>query len=170
MTFRVRRLSENLQDPLRVGGDMTFGRGYADFLIDSPTAVAQCVLTRLILWTGEWWLNLRSGTPWLPHILPRVLANPDAAPTERILSHPPTSVPDAAIRQRILTTAFVTDMTDYSSTYEPTNRFFTVSCKLYTAFGEVRIAPEGALISPSGVLVMPLQSAPVPIQRQLPPD
>ena len=151
---------------------MSYGRGHQDFLIDSPVAVAQCVYTRLILWAGEWWLDLKSGTPWLPHILPRILANPDAAPVERILSHPPTSVPDSAIRNRILTTPFVTDMTDYSSTYEATDRFFTVSCKLYTAFGEVTVAPEGALINTQGQLVMPLQTPQVPASRQrlLPPD
>ena len=150
---------------------MTFGRGYADFLIDSPAAVAQSVLTRLLLWAGEWYLNLRSGTPWLPSILPRVLANPSADTGERILTAPPSAVPDSAIRQRILTTPFVTDMSDYSSTYEPIERFFTVSCHLYTAFGEVTIAPEGALINTQGLLVMPLRApqALAPQHRMLPP-
>ena len=47
MTFRYRRLADNLADPLKVGGDMTFGRGGQCFLVDNPTAVAQAVLTRL---------------------------------------------------------------------------------------------------------------------------
>jgi hypothetical protein len=137
-------MSENLADPQRVGGDMTFGRGFLDFMIDSPAAVAQSVYTRLILWQGEWWLNRRSGTPWL----------------QQILQHAPSAVPDSIIRQRILGTPFVTDMVDYASTYEPTNRHFTVSCKLYTQFGVVTQAPEGTLISPSGALVMPLMAPP----------
>jgi hypothetical protein len=154
MVFRVRRMSFNLNDPQRVGGDMTFGRGYADFLIDSPAAVAQCVLTRLILWQGEWYLNLRSGTPWM----------------QQILQYAPSAVPDSIIRQRILNTPYVTDMVDYSSSFNETTRIFTVSCKLYTEFGVVTRAPEGALISPTGLLVMPLRTPDVQPPEPLPPS
>jgi hypothetical protein len=141
MTFRYRRLSDNLADPLRVGGDMTFGRSDRDFLVDSPTAVAQAVYTRLRLWQGEWFLNLLEGMPWM----------------QQVLVHSAGSgVPDAAIRARILGTPFVTSIEDYSSFWEPTNRLFTVTCKLWTAFGPVTEAPGGgAIMSPSGNLIMP---------------
>jgi hypothetical protein len=137
---------------------MTFGHGYGDFLIDNPAAVAQCVLTRLILWQGEWYLNLRSGTPWM----------------QEILAHAPSGVPDSVIRARILGTPFVTSMVDYLSYYEPTTRMFEVSCKLYTAFGEVTEAPSGAYFT-DRYLVLPFKS-PVPDilgrppQQLLPPD
>lgn len=86
-------------------------------------------------------LNLQEGTPWL----------------QSILGHPAGgNVPDSAIRARIVQTPFVTRLIDYSSTYTPGDRNFTVSCKLFTAFGQVTQAPAGALISPSGALVMPL--------------
>lgn len=120
---------------------MTFGRGGANFLVDSPTAVAQAVLTRLRLWQGEWWLDLSSGTPWLQQILGE-RRQPGA--------------PDAAIRARIMGTPFVTRIEDYASAYNSTNRTFVVSAKIWTAFGVVAEAPLGALISPSGALVMPL--------------
>lgn len=143
MTFRYRRLSDNLADPERVGGDMCFGHGAADFLVDDPAAVAQAVLTRLQLWAGEWWLNLAEGTPWL----------------QQILAHPPGgNVPDSAIRARILGTPFVTGLTDYASFYDPTTRSFTVSAKVTTAFGAVTSAPPGAAISPSGALVINLRA------------
>ena len=144
MTFRYRRLSDNLADPLRVGGDMTFGHSERDFLVDSPTAVAQSVYTRLRLWQGEWFLNLLEGMPWMQQVLVHAAGS---------------GVPDSAIRQRIITTPYVTRIEDYSSFWEPTNRLFTVSCKLWTAFGPVTEAPgAGAVMSPSGNLIMPCES------------
>jgi hypothetical protein len=134
-------LSYNADNPQIVGGDMMFGHGGRDFLVDSPTAVAQAVLTRLKLWQGEWYLNLQAGTPWM----------------QRVLGFSPgTGIPDSVVRQRILTTPYVTDMTDYTSSFNSTSRVFAVSCKLYTAFGQVTRAPNGALMSPSGNLVLPL--------------
>jgi hypothetical protein len=141
MTFRYRRLSDNLADPLRVGGDMTFGHSQRDFLVDSPTAVAQSVYTRLRLWQGEFFLNLQEGMPWMQEVLVHSAGS---------------GLPDSAIRARILSTPFVTRIEDYSSFWEPTNRLFTVSCKLWTAFGLVTESPGGgAIVSPSGNLIMP---------------
>ena len=48
---------------------MTFGQGGANFLVDSPAAVAQCVVTRLRLWEGEWYLALDEGTPYFQDVL-----------------------------------------------------------------------------------------------------
>ncbi|MBO0738083.1 MAG: hypothetical protein J2P48_16155 [Alphaproteobacteria bacterium] len=141
MTFRVRRLSDNLSDPARVGGDMTAGRGTRDYLVDSPTAVAQAVLTRLLLWQGEWWLNLEAGTPWLQQVLGQT---------------PARAVPQAVIRDRILQTPYVTRIDDFTTSFDRTTRALTVSAKVETAFGPVTEAPAGAVMSPSGAVVMPL--------------
>lgn len=144
--FRYRRMSWNEEDELRIGGDYTWGQSERNYLVDSPTAVAQAVLTRLKLWQGEWFLNLQEGVPYL----------------QQILGHPPgANVPDSAIRARILGTPYVTRLTDWASTYDPNNRNFTVSCKLFTAFGVVSEAPAGALISPTGALVLPLTVQPL---------
>jgi hypothetical protein len=140
--FRYRQLDYNLANPQAVGGDMTFGKGGANFLIDNPTAVAQAILTRLCLWQGEWFLNLQEGTPWM----------------QQVLGHPyGGQVPDSAIRQRITTTPYVTSIANYVSTFDRTSRFFSVSCEVYTSFGQVLEAPTGALISPSGSLVIPMR-------------
>jgi hypothetical protein len=144
MTFRYRRLSSPLGlDP---GLDMTFGRGGADFIIDSPEAVAQSVYTRLCLWQEEWYLDLSDGTPWM----------------QQILTHQPNAAVDAAIRERIYGTPYVTRLYDYSSFYDPTMRTFTISCKIITAFGEVTSAPPGAVMSPSGAVVMSFSQDPGP--------
>jgi hypothetical protein len=143
--FRYRQLTDNLADPRRVGGDMTFGRGINNFLADNPTAVAQAILTRLRLWQGDWFLNLQEGVPYL----------------QQILGHAPSAnVPDSAIRATILGTPFVRSISDYTSSWLSTARNFTVSCKVMTAFGPITRAPIGALISPSGALVLPLSAHP----------
>jgi hypothetical protein len=130
--FRYRRLDGAL--------DMTFGRGAANFLVDQPAAVAQAVLTRLNLWQGEWWLDLTEGTPWLQQILGKPRG--------------PGS-PDAAIRERILGTPYVTHITDYASTYEASTRRWLVSCKVFTTFGQVITtgATAGLAMTPSGAVV-----------------
>lgn len=113
MTFRYRRLS---QPDL----DMTFGQGRANFIIDTPEAVAQSVLTRLNLWQGEWWLDLAAGTPWLQQIL----GKPRGPGT-----------PDQAIRSRIGGTPFVLRILNYASAWNPTDRSWVVGCTIDTAFG-----------------------------------
>jgi hypothetical protein len=50
-------------------GDYTFGNGQNNFYIDSPTAVAQAVLTTLKLIYGEWYLNTTEGVPYFTGIL-----------------------------------------------------------------------------------------------------
>jgi hypothetical protein len=61
--MRVRALDAN--------GDMTFGQGQDNFLINSPQAVAQNVVTRLALFTGTWFLDTTDGTPWDTDVLGR---------------------------------------------------------------------------------------------------
>jgi hypothetical protein len=56
MVLRVRTLSST--------GDMTFGQGSANYLIDSAAAVSQIVGTSLKLWQTEWFLNLSAGIPY----------------------------------------------------------------------------------------------------------
>lgn len=152
--FRYRIMSDHLADPARVGGDMTFGHGGRDFAVDSPTSVAQAILTRLLLFMGEWFLNTNDGMPWF----------------QEVLGHPYRSgIPDAAIRQRIIGTPYTTQLLDYRSNYSSANRILTVSAKVFTAFGQVTRAPVGALMTPSGDLVIPLPIVPVPCAESLSP-
>jgi hypothetical protein len=77
-------------------------------------------LTRLELWQSEWWLDLSDGTPWLQQILGKPVS--------------PGS-PDAAIRERITGTPYVTRLLDYASSWNPTTRNFVVGAKVDTQFG-----------------------------------
>jgi hypothetical protein len=108
--MRVRAMSAS--------GDMTFGQGSANFLVSSPAAVAQLVLTRLRLWTGQWFLDLSAGTPWLTQVLGTGTA----------------ALYDAAIRTTILTTPGVLGIASYSSSVNRAARVLTVNATLNTVY------------------------------------
>lgn len=110
--MRVRALSAT--------GDYTWGQGGANFLVDSPAAVAQLVETTLLLWQGEWFLDVLYGTPWLQQILGQFGAK---------------SVVDIIIQSVILGTqpqGCVTKIVDYSSTLS--GRSLTVQAIIDTQF------------------------------------
>lgn len=110
--MRVRALSPT--------GDYTWGQGGANFLVDSPAAVAQLVQTTLLLWQGEWFLDVLYGTPWLQQILGQFGAK---------------SVVDIIIQSVILGTqpqGCVTKIVDYSSTLS--GRSLTVQATIDTQF------------------------------------
>lgn len=105
-------------------GDYTFGQGRANFLADSPACVAQSVLTRLLLWQGEWFVDTTEGTPWLTQILSANLKN-----TKPLY--------DRAIRTRVLQTPGVTGIADYSSDLDDQTRALTVTMVIDTAYGRL---------------------------------
>lgn len=113
MTFRVRALDAN--------GDMTFGRSAANFLVDSPAAVGQCVATRLGLWQNQWWLDLTEGTPWYQQILDS--KNPGLA--------------EDVLRARVLGTPYVLSVENFSASFVSSTRAFSVTGSVNTAFGKV---------------------------------
>lgn len=100
-------------------GDMTFGQGSRNFLINSPAAVAQACLTRLKLWTNEWFIDLAQGTPYFPEVL-----------GERT-----QSLYDNAIQQRILGTPGVIGIASYQSSLDGTTRQLTIEAQVVTQYG-----------------------------------
>lgn len=113
--MRYRKLDTN--------GDYVIGTG-ADFLIDQPEAPAQAVLTRLSLWTGDWFLDLTEGTPYRGDVLGKY----------NQINH------DAAIKQRILQTPGVNSILTYSSTYDGNTRLLSVSATIDTTYGQATIS------------------------------
>lgn len=111
--MRYRRLDAN--------GDATFGRSAANILVDSPEAVAQAVRTRLLLQTGEWFLDTSDGTAWSD----KIEGKSDATR-------------DLEIKARILGTPGVTEIVSYQSTLDSQRRF-TVSSTINTQFGVAMI-------------------------------
>lgn len=113
--MRVRALDAN--------GDMTFGHGQADFLINSPEAVAQIVRTRLLLLQGEWFLDVTDGLAF----------------STRIVGYNTQATYDAAIRERILDTQGVTSIDSYSSVRDA-ERHLTVNATISTIYGQATIS------------------------------
>ncbi|MNK60458.1 hypothetical protein D3C87_795920 [compost metagenome] len=101
--------------------DYVFGPG-SRFLVNSPQAVAQAVLTRMRLWTNEWFLNEREGLD-----VPRILGNRTALTR------------DWAVQRRILGTPGVKAILSYTSTVEVNGRSFRVSANIDTIYGQVTL-------------------------------
>lgn len=89
------------------------------FLSNSPATVAQAVVTRLNLWTGEFFMNTDDGTPYYQDILGR------------------NTNYDLEIQSRILGTIGVLEITDYSSTI--VNRALSVNCTINTIYGAATV-------------------------------
>ena len=112
---------------LTSSGDYSFGHGQANMLINSPEAVAQAVMTRLKLFTGEYFVDLLEGTPYVPGVLGRHTAE----------------TYDAVFRERILATEGVTELVSYESELDRDTRRLGVYAEINTVYG--RAAVQGVL-------------------------
>jgi hypothetical protein len=104
-------------------GDMIMGHGDADYLRDTPLAVAQAVVTRLRLLRGEWFLDLAEGTPYAPAVLGK---------------HTKESY-DLVIRERVRETEGVAAITNYESFLDGETRRLTVNLTIDTVYGPTTV-------------------------------
>ncbi|MDM8357467.1 hypothetical protein [Pandoraea communis] len=102
-------------------GDYVLG-GAAAFLVNSPETVAQAVATRLRLIRGEWFLDTTAGMPW-----------------DQVLGKNTQATADSAIRECILGTQGVVEITAYESSLDPDTRAMTVTATITTIYGETTI-------------------------------
>jgi len=110
---------------LTADGDYSFGRGQADFYINNREAVAQAVLTRLKLLTGEWFLDTDEGTPY----------------STQVLGMHTMGTYDTAIRARILETEGVLGIIGYSSNIGST-RNLSIAATIETIYGVATVEAE----------------------------
>jgi hypothetical protein len=103
------------------GGDYVFGNSTL-FLVDTPEAVAQAVMTRLRLYAGEWFLDLREGLD-----------------LNMVLGYGTQVTRDREVQQRIIETTGVLRIVSYSSNVE-SNRTFRVTCTIDTIYGPTTIS------------------------------
>jgi len=108
---------------LSATGDYVFGGQQADFYKDVPEAVGQAVLTRLRLLRGEWFLDNAEGMPWNTEVLGKYT----------------NGTYDAAIRQRILGTQGVLQITEYSSSVDTEKRALSVTATISTIYGPTTV-------------------------------
>lgn len=120
---------------LTADNDYQFGNGQLDFYRDEPAAVGQSVMTRLLLWLGEWYLDIASGTPYLQGVLGKYsLAEADTTIQQRVL--------DSTDEEGTQT---VTGIPQYQSQLDPNNRSMDVEMSINTIFGptDLQIANYG---------------------------
>lgn len=108
---------------LTADSDTTFCSGKTAFLVNTPEAVAQLVLTRLRLLVGEWFLNTAEGTRYFPDVLG---TNTQATR-------------DKAIRDRIVSTDGVRGLVSYQSEFNSRTRKFTVQAVIATIYGNAPV-------------------------------
>lgn len=108
---------------LTADDDYSFGNSQLDFYRDVPEAVAQSVKTRLLLWLGEWFLNVDEGTPYLQGILGKYSVE----------------VANVTIQDRVLSTTGVVDIQNYESIKDADNRRLSVEFDLDTIYGPTSV-------------------------------
>jgi hypothetical protein len=108
---------------LDADGDMTFGRGSGNFLVDTPAAVAQCIVTRLALRQGEWWLDPTAGVAW----------------DTQILGTGTATLRDLAIKEAVLGTPGVLSIDAYASVVDPATRAMSVQMTMTTKYGSTTV-------------------------------
>lgn len=106
---------------LTADGDYSFGQGLSNFYIDVPEAPAQAVKTRLLLETGEWFLDVTEGTPW------QLVRGKNTASTR-----------DLTIKNRTLKTPGVIELMSYASQLDQ-DRHFSVQEKINTIYGQTTV-------------------------------
>ena len=113
--MRVRKLDANY--------DYSFGHGANDWFVNVPDAPAQCVVTRLNLWLGEWFLDRSVGMPWKTKVLGKYT----------------DSTRDPVIRAYTLATQGVSAIVSYSSTLNRSTRGFAGQMEIKTIYGTAKI-------------------------------
>lgn len=110
---------------LSATGDYTFGHDQMDFYRDVPEAVGQAVATRILLWLGEWFLDITDGTPFMLGVLGKYSIQQA----------------DQIIQDRTLSTQGITDIQSntYVSVVDPNTRAMTTTFTIDTIYGPTQV-------------------------------
>ena len=100
--------------------DIYLGTGGSLARLTGADCVVQSIRTRLLLYKGEWWLDLLAGTPWFTEIMVKP-ANVQAA--------------EAKLKARIMGTTGVAELLSFAATFVASDRNFTVQFEVLTDYG-----------------------------------
>lgn len=103
-------------------GDYVLGTT-VDFYQNEPLAVAQAVQTRLLLFTGEWFVDTQDGMPWRTDVLGKY--------TKQAY--------DTVMKQRVLGTPGVRAILNYTSTFDGATRKLLYNFTLDTIYGQTSV-------------------------------
>lgn len=116
ITIKYRRLDEN--------GDYCFGKGLGDFISEAE-AVSQAIQTKLKLYEGEWWEDIKDGLPMFQKILGQ---------------RTPKSEVTNIIKNRILELKdYILELKDVSFDYNQITRAYSFACTIITIYGQAII-------------------------------
>lgn len=104
-------------------GDYTFGGNGNSFYRNDPLGVSQSVITRLRLWENEWFLDINEGMPYIGGVMGKYTL-------EDV---------DSIVKERIINTEGVIEITSYQSSFNPDLRKFSVSVTISTLYGDAVI-------------------------------
>jgi hypothetical protein len=119
---------------LDANGDPIYGQGDNSFVTDKE-AVAQAILTRIKLFEGEWWENIKDGLPVWSQLLTYGGTgnnNRSSIITSRILG------------TKFGNTALVVSMNNVSVVYNSTTRKYTYTGSAQSIYGEIIITNGGS--------------------------
>jgi hypothetical protein len=116
----VRKLDEN--------GDITTS-GVQFFT--GKEEIAQTISTRLKLFMGEYFRDIKDGTPWFQSILGK--------------GQNGLGSKDAIIRRRIVQTEGVLQLTKYETDFDIVTREYKVEAAVLTELGEVPVSVSGVI-------------------------
>lgn len=88
--------------------------------------VVQTIRTQLLMYQGEWWLDLTAGIPWFQTIL--------AAPAD-------IKTAEQIIKTSILGTPGVTELVEFDATFDNSTRDFKITFIVLTEYG-----PSGEVV------------------------
>ena len=112
--------------------DVTFGNGKGNYL-SGREAVGQAVRTRLLLFEGEWFLDITDGLPLFQGILGYQGANKDAV--------------DRLISERILGTLGITKILSFISSYDHSSRSYAYTAQADSTYGPIVISNSPLVLS-----------------------
>jgi hypothetical protein len=116
-------------------GDMQFGHSGGDIWFNQVDGVGQLIKTRLLLYRGEWFLDIQEGTPWGGFPL-----NAQVVAQGQILAEHTALSRDVAIQQRVLGTPGVRTIASYASQVDPNSRQFSVQMVIDTIYGRLALS------------------------------
>jgi len=123
---------------LTATGDIAYGQGGANYFVDSRAAVAQEVQTTLLLFQGEWFLDITAGVPWFTQV-----AGVGTIP-----------IYDQVIKQAIQGVQGVTAIVNYSSILNRVTRALAVTATINTQFGVTQVQVALPVSIPTGLAVI----------------
>lgn len=115
-------MAELLVRAVTSSGEPEWGNSQAGWLENSD-ALAQLLRTRLSLFVGEFWASKADGL-WDP------LTGGNLSPEQKVL----------LLQQRILSTPYVTGISNLDFSSNPTTRQFTFSCTVESQFGRIQLS------------------------------